>query len=105
MRNGQRGPECKIEEQTFGKINRALKEKHNKILCSVTGARYRCFWGGIRVNMVILGVRTEVVISGICREAAPAPYLLHSVVRFALSTCPTALGFRLWLQNVSTLAH
>ena len=55
--------------------------------------------------MVILGVRTEVVISGICREAAPAPYLLHSVVRFALSTCPTALGFRLWLQNVSTLAH
>ena len=30
------------------RINRALREKHNKILCSqvVTGARYRCFLGG-----------------------------------------------------------
>ena len=39
------------------RINRALREKHNKILCSqvVTGARYRCFLGGIRTKMVILG--------------------------------------------------
>ena len=89
------------------RINRVLREKHNKILCSqvVTGARYRCFFGGIWTKMAILGIRSEVVISGICTEAAPAPYLLHSVVRFALSTCPTALGFRLWLQNVSTQAH
>ena len=34
------------------RINRAQREKHNKILCSqvVTGARYRCFLGGIRTK-------------------------------------------------------